>query len=258
MVYQDVTRNNSIPPAAKGLYAYLAALAGDKDECYPSVDLMRHDMGMSKDAFYKHIRILMSVGVVEKMQIKTDDCRFGKNVYKLTHQVYISEKSYPKITDTEKQGTELPDTVDKDANNNSFSNNSLNNNRGINYQLIADMYNDTCVSFPRLTKLSDARKKAIGARMKQYSIEDFEKLFQMAEASSFLKGQNARNWSATFDWLIKDANMAKVLDGNYTDKQPEQEARESEQEKLQREYEENQKELKRMLGDYVPLDGPFS
>lgn len=92
----------------------------------------------------------------------------------------------------------------------------------INYQLIADMYNDTCVSFPRLTKLSDERKKAIRARMKRYSIEDFRKLFQMSEESSFLKGQNARNWSATFDWLIKDANMAKVLDGNYANKQSEQ------------------------------------
>lgn len=79
------------------------------------------------------------------------------------------------------------------------------------------MYNDICVSFPRLTKLSDARRKAIRARFRQYSVEDFRKLFQMAEESSFLKGQNPRNWSASFDWLIKDANMAKVLDGNYVD-----------------------------------------
>lgn len=87
--------------------------------------------------------------------------------------------------------------------------------RGVHYQQIVDMYNDTCVSFPRLTKLSDARKKAIRARLRQYSLEDFRKLFQMAEESGFLKGQNSRNWSASFDWLIKDANMAKVLDGNY-------------------------------------------
>ena len=80
------------------------------------------------------------------------------------------------------------------------------------------MYNDTCVSFPRLTKLSDARKKAIKARLRQYGMEDFKRLFQMAEESNFLKGQNARNWSASFDWLIKDANMAKVLDGNYAGK----------------------------------------
>lgn len=118
----------------------------------------------------------------------------------------------------------------------------------IDYQLIADMYNNTCVSFPHLTKLSENRKKAIKARLKIYSVEDFQKLFEMAEGSSFLKGQNNRNWSATFDWLIKDTNMAKVLDGNYTDKEPielspeerqrrrEEERRREEQE--QREWEE--------------------
>lgn len=90
----------------------------------------------------------------------------------------------------------------------------------VNYQLIADMYNDTCVSFPRLTKLSDSRKKAIKARLNTYSIEDFKRLFEKAEASSFLKGKSDRNWMASFDWLIKDANMAKVLDGNYDDKKP--------------------------------------
>lgn len=88
------------------------------------------------------------------------------------------------------------------------------------YQQIADMYNDTCVSFPRLTALSDSRKKAMKARLNNYSIADFQRLFEKAEASSFLKGGNDRNWSANFDWLIKDANMAKVLDGNYDDKTP--------------------------------------
>ena len=88
----------------------------------------------------------------------------------------------------------------------------------INYQQIADMYNDICISFPRITKLSETRKKAIRARMKQYTTDDFCKMFELAERSSFLKGQNARNWSATFDWMLKDANMAKILDGNYEDK----------------------------------------
>ena len=87
-----------------------------------------------------------------------------------------------------------------------------------NYQEIIGLYNDTCVSFPHLTKLSEARKKAIRARLKTYSIDDFKLMFQKAEASSFLKGKNNRNWSATFDWMIKDANMSKILDGNYDDR----------------------------------------
>lgn len=87
-----------------------------------------------------------------------------------------------------------------------------------NYQLIADMYNDTCVSFPHLKSLSDARRKAIKARLKLYTLDDFQKMFEKAEASDFLKGRNDRNWSATFDWMIKDTNMAKILDGNYDNK----------------------------------------
>lgn len=89
----------------------------------------------------------------------------------------------------------------------------------IDYQKIVNMYNDTCVSFPRLKTLSDSRKKSIKARFNSgYTYEDFQSLFTKAENSSFLKGSNNRNWSATFDWLIKDSNIAKVLDGNYDEK----------------------------------------
>lgn len=86
------------------------------------------------------------------------------------------------------------------------------------YKQVADLYSSICVSFPKLSKMSEARKKAIKARLNTYTVDDFKRLFQMAEESDFLKGKNDRNWSATFDWLIKDSNMAKVLDGNYKNK----------------------------------------
>lgn len=88
----------------------------------------------------------------------------------------------------------------------------------VNYQQIADMYNATCVSFPRLTVLSEKRKKAIKARLRKYSVDDIQRAFEMAQESDFLKGTNGRNWSATFDWIMCDANMAKILDGNYANK----------------------------------------
>lgn len=88
----------------------------------------------------------------------------------------------------------------------------------IDYKGIVAAFNSICVSFPSVKALSDARKKAIKARLNTYSLDDFKTIFEKAEASSFLKGKNSSNWSATFDWLIKDSNMAKVLDGNYDDK----------------------------------------
>ena len=88
------------------------------------------------------------------------------------------------------------------------------------YKQIIDLYNDICVSFSKVTKISENRKKAISARLKMYEIDDFKRLFELAEQSDFLKGGNDRNWSANFDWLIKDSNMAKVLDGNYNNLSP--------------------------------------
>lgn len=87
-----------------------------------------------------------------------------------------------------------------------------------NYQLIADLYNQICISFPKVKKLSEQRKKAIKARLRVYSLDDFKILFEMAEQSDFLKGINNRNWSADFDWLLNDTNIVKVLEGKYNNR----------------------------------------
>lgn len=87
----------------------------------------------------------------------------------------------------------------------------------IDCQQVVDLYHSICKSFPSVRSLSDARKKAIKARLKSYTIDDFRKVFENAEASSFLKGVDG-GWKASFDWLIKESNMLKVLEGNYADK----------------------------------------
>lgn len=88
----------------------------------------------------------------------------------------------------------------------------------VSCQQIVDLFHSICTSYPKIRSISSARKKAINARLKSYSLEDFKTVFENAENSAFLKGSNDRNWSANFDWLIADKNMAKVLEGNYADK----------------------------------------
>jgi len=87
----------------------------------------------------------------------------------------------------------------------------------IKYQDIADMYNAICGHvLAKCTKMSEARKKAINARFKSgYTIADIELVFKKAAESTFLHGGNSKNWQADFDWLLSDANIAKVLDGKY-------------------------------------------
>lgn len=83
---------------------------------------------------------------------------------------------------------------------------------------IQKLYNATCSSFPKIKAIEGPRKKAVAARWKTYpDIGTFSTLFKKTQASTFLKGGNDRNWSATFDWIMKANNMAKVLEGNYDD-----------------------------------------
>lgn len=90
------------------------------------------------------------------------------------------------------------------------------------FKEIMDLYHAICVSYPKLRKVSANRKKAIAARWKEYdqNLDTFRELFELAEASPFLKGKNSRNWTADFNWLMNSANMAKVLEGKYNADRP--------------------------------------
>ena len=81
-----------------------------------------------------------------------------------------------------------------------------------------EAYSSICVSYPKLSVVSDKRKKAIKARLRKYTLEQIITAFKLAESSDFMKGNNGRNWRATFDWIMNDTNLPKILEGNYNNK----------------------------------------
>ena len=105
--------------------------------------------------------------------------------------------------------------AETEPNNKDIDNKSYINKDKVNE--VINLYHSICVSFPTIRAVSDARKKAILSRLETYSMDDFKTVFENAEASSFLKGSDG-GWKASFDWLIKEANLLKVLEGNYADK----------------------------------------
>lgn len=96
----------------------------------------------------------------------------------------------------------------------------LDNKENISKDIVSEiisLYHSVCVSFPSIRAVSEARKKAIRNLLKTYNVDDFQTVFQNMEGSSFLKGADG-GWKASFDWLMKEGNFLKVLEGNYTDK----------------------------------------
>ena len=84
---------------------------------------------------------------------------------------------------------------------------------------IVELYNSVCTSLPKVQKVTDKRKREIRMRWKSYpDLETFRRLFQKAQESDFLSGRSGRWTGCNFDWLLKEANMVKVLEGCYDNK----------------------------------------
>lgn len=109
--------------SAKGLYALLCAYAGDKGQAFPGTDLLRHQMGLSKNTLHKYIKQLEGFGVIKVDQLRTDG-KFSRNIYTLLPQGYAASQKLG----THKMSSQKMGSQDLDANNNSLKNNSLKNN----------------------------------------------------------------------------------------------------------------------------------
>ena len=95
---------------------------------------------------------------------------------------------------------------------------------------VVDLYNETCISLPKVQKISEPRKRTIKTRLKTYSVEDFETLFKKAEASNFLTGGGNKGWKANFDWLLEEKHMVKVLEDSYIDREKKSKAAQEQEE----------------------------
>ncbi len=91
----------------------------------------------------------------------------------------------------------------------------------IDFNKIVDMYHQNCPSFPKIIKMSDARKQKIRIRLEEmkYDYSLLEKVFKKMQNSKFLRGDNKNGWSASFDWVFQNSkNWVKIAEGNYDDK----------------------------------------
>ncbi len=85
-MYQEIMRNCCLSVDAKAIYAYLSSIAGFGNKCYPSMDTITHEMGITHARARKYINELVSNGIVEKERCQSGNIK-GGNIYKLTHEV---------------------------------------------------------------------------------------------------------------------------------------------------------------------------
>ena len=121
----------------------------------------------------------------------------------------VTKSNTEKEIDIEKEKEKDKD-IDKDT---------INSISSTEVQQIINTWNSLGLQNIKFIKNNTNRYKMLNARIKEYGIDTFLQAINNIRNSSFLKGQNNRNWTITFDWLIKPNNFIKVLEGNYDDKE---------------------------------------
>ena len=120
--------------------------------------------------------------------------------------------------DVTKSNTEIEIDIEKEKDKD-IDKDTINSISSTEVQQIINTWNSLGLQNIKFIKNNTNRYKMLNARIKEYGIDTFLQAINNIKNSSFLKGQNNRNWTITFDWLIKPNNFIKVLEGNYDDKE---------------------------------------
>lgn len=162
----------------------------------------------------------------EQVNDNQSECQTNVNDMSMTCQTNVNDKSMTsqRCQDTDKdKDIEVDIDVDADAEGEGDAEGggteTVPASAACPYAKIKEMYHLLCPSFPTIKSIDGSRRKAVAARWRTNPSRDtFRELFMLAENSSFLKGANDRNWTADFDWMMKQSNFTKIMEHRYDDK----------------------------------------
>ena len=90
---------------------------------------------------------------------------------------------------------------------------------------IVEAYHEICKDLPKVIKITPARRQAIRARWRNElpSLDDWRRFFAVVNESKFLTGRapatggREKPFLADIDFLIKQGNVVKIMEGKYDD-----------------------------------------
>ena len=180
----------------------------------------------------KKVNSFLDLLIQDKMIIKETPKETGQTVITICNYDKYNSQIIREETEKKQQGNtkETPrkqqgNKVNKDKKENNIGDSdeslvcgtSQPHTEHIDYSELVKFFNEETkgVFGTVRTPLSDSRKGMINARIKSYGKKTFADMIHRAYQSDFLKGQNKKGWTASFDWLIKPTNFEKVISGNY-------------------------------------------
>jgi len=175
---------------------------------YITLLCIQHQKGLLTEKDMFNICNSHDTDVINKFT-KTDDGFYYNERMKFEadkRKAYSASRSSNR---TKKEKNIISKTHDKHMEN---ENENVIENTNINVEKYIEKFNKNAPV--KITKLTDARKKMISIIVSNYNDAEFDTVMKKIKSHPFLNGSNeGSDWKVTFDWLFKEDNFIKVLEG---------------------------------------------
>lgn len=220
-----------------GLYFYCLERITDKlsinnltFELEDDAEILAHDLGVHVDDVNEMMRFMVEIDLFEDSQGVITCLKLGKRIseYQTSnpkmrqiikamhggHDGVMMEscQSHDGVMQEKKR-------IEQIRKEKTLSENSKGVSTKCPHDEIQKLWNEICVpaGLPQYMKRTPARDKQIRSRWANGlpDLEQWEKFFRYVLKSKFLTGQSDRPFRPTIDWVTKQSNYVKILEGNY-------------------------------------------
>ena len=122
IIPKKVMKDKDLTIDAKAIYAFISSYAGAGSTSFPSVNLITDMLGISRQRFNKHRKLLEDKGYITIKKNRTPEGSWGNNVYTLETLPGLQNLTSGNLTSGN------PTSGNLTTNNNTFNNNTINNN----------------------------------------------------------------------------------------------------------------------------------
>jgi len=221
----------------KCLFIHLLLISNHKDAFWKGKEIKRGQTftsikHLSKALGLSEMMIRISLKKLEKSQnITSKTTNEGSLLSVCNYDTYQgqdlpSNKQHNKRITSHQQANNKPITTNNNDKNDKNENNEKEVGEAkaslveISTSEVMKSWNDFCFlyGFNPIRFITGKRKTALRERLRDNKafLADFQKALECILQSDFCRGNNDRQWTADFDWLMRPDTVTKLLEGKYS------------------------------------------
>ena len=233
---EEHASHHLLKKAALTILRELLSFMRPSGHCWPSAQTLASRTEYSRVSVLRALRLLIALGYIQRQMRRANTPMYTINIDKILNGgVPVVKKPYiPEFKPFQAQVKPDQKNINEAE---SQAEASLSASRGIiptpkeNIEqntkkkgVVKPSQNDAVETYNKMAKtnnlpfifrLDQKRKAALRRILDEYGESGWLALLTKISESNFLKGENLRGWRITFDWLVKDGNANKIIEGNY-------------------------------------------